>query len=88
MYIVHVYMYIYNVCMAHVMVDFLESVLSECGQRCRMSAPQSDGVMDALQYSQLTQVHLGRLRLWAGREGGREGGRQGGRQERRENGRG
>ena len=53
----------YMICRAHVMVDFLECILSEGGEGCWMSAAQSDGVMDALQHPQLPQVNLRRLRL-------------------------
>ena len=52
-------------------VDFLEGVLSESGEGAGVSAAESDGVMDALEHSQLTQVYLRRLRL--GGVGGNRG---------------
>ena len=63
-----------NSALSHVIVHFLEGVFSECGECSWVSAAKPDGVMDALQHSQLTQVYLGWLRL--DREGGREGGRE------------
>ena len=47
--------------------DFLESILSECGESSWVSTAQSDGMMDTFQHSQLTQVYLRGLRLQGGR---------------------
>ena len=48
---------------AYMVVDFLESVVGEGSQRGGASSPQPDGVVDALQYTELSQINLGGLRL-------------------------
>ena len=56
-------------------VDFLESIVGENSQRGGAAAPQTNGVVDALQHSKLAQVDLGGLRLRDEEEGRkREGG--------------